>query len=94
MKRPSEKSEAEAVLETVTDSLSVARAASKVVRRLRAKSEPEALLDKLTGSVAGVRDRADKGTLLKAGGIAAGVAALTAGSARISSIRRRMEVDS
>jgi hypothetical protein len=77
----------------VTDSLSVARAASKVIRRLRAKREP-ARVDKLTDSLAGVRDHAGKGTLLKAAVIAGGIAALTAGSARISSLRRRMEANS
>jgi hypothetical protein len=37
------------------------------------------------------RDRADKGTLLKAAVIAGSLAALTAGSAAISSLRRRPE---
>jgi hypothetical protein len=94
VKRPTAKSEPEALLEIVTDSLSVARAASTLMRRLRAKSEPEARLEMVTDSLAGIRDRADKGTFLKAAVIAGGVAALTAGSAGISSLRRRIEENS
>jgi hypothetical protein len=59
------------------------------MRLLRTKHEPEGLLDNVTDSLTAVRDRADKGTLLKAAVIAGGLAALTAGSAAISSLRRR-----
>jgi hypothetical protein len=94
VKRLPAKSEPEALLETLTDSLAAVRAASKVIRRLRAKSEPEALLDTVTDSLAGVRGGAHRGTLLKAALIAGGVAALAAGSAGISSLRRRTEANS
>ena len=59
------------------------------MRLFRAKSEPERLLDTIADSFAAV-GRADRSRLLKAGLIAGGVAALTAGSAAVSSIRRRM----
>jgi hypothetical protein len=41
-----------------------------------------------------MRGRAQRDTLLKAGLIAGGMAALTAGSAAISSLRRRTEASS
>jgi len=58
---------------------------------LRRKSEPDRLLDTVGDSLASLSGSVSKSNLLKAGLIAGGVAALTAGSAGISSIRRRME---
>jgi hypothetical protein len=63
------------------------------MRLLRTKSEPDRLLDTVEDSLAALRDGVSRSKLLKAGLIAGGVAALTAGSAAISSIRRRMEGD-
>ncbi len=67
------------------------------MRLLRTKSEPERLLDSVGDSLAaltdGMRTLTDgmrRSTMIKAGLIAGGVAALTAGSAAISSLRRRM----
>ena len=60
------------------------------MRLLRTKSEPERLLDNVGDSLAGLADGMTKGRLIKAGLIAGGVAALTAGSAAVSSLRRRM----
>jgi hypothetical protein len=87
-------SEPEALLDTVTDSLAAVRGASRVMRRLRAKSEPEALLDTVTDSLATARGSVRRSTLLKGALIAGGLAALTAGSAAISSLRRRTEGNS
>lgn len=53
--------------------------------------EPDRLRDAVTDSIAAVRSGQRAGTLLKAAAVAGGVAALTAGSAAISSLRRRME---
>jgi hypothetical protein len=64
------------------------------MRPLRTKSEPKELLDTASDSLAAVRGRAHRGTLLKAGLIAGVMAALTAGSAAISSLRRRTEASS
>jgi hypothetical protein len=64
------------------------------MRLLRTKNEPERLLDTVTDSLAAVRHGAHRGTLQKAALIAGGVAALTAGSAAISSLRRRIEANS
>jgi hypothetical protein len=89
--RSSRTSEPEALLDTVTDSLAAVRAASQVMRRLRAKSEPEALLDTVTDSLSTVRGNVRRSTLLKGALIAGGFAALTAGSAAISSLRRKTE---
>jgi hypothetical protein len=61
------------------------------MRFLRTKSEPDRLLDAVGDSLAALSRGVSKSKLLKAGLIAGGVAALTAGSAAISSIRRRME---
>jgi hypothetical protein len=55
---------------------------------LRTKSEPERVLDNLSDSIAG-QVGPHKDTLLKAVLIAGGAAVLTAGSAAISSFRRR-----
>jgi hypothetical protein len=64
------------------------------MRLLRRKSEPDQLLDTVTDSLAALRGGANRDTLVKAGLIAGGVAALTAGSAAISSLRRRTEANS
>jgi hypothetical protein len=62
--------------------------------RLRhTKRGPERSLDTVTDSVDAVRSGEHSGALLKAALIAGGVVALTAGSAAISSLRRRMERD-
>jgi hypothetical protein len=61
------------------------------MRLLRTKSEPDRLLDTVGDSLAALSGGVDRRKLLKAGLIAGGVAALTAGSAAISSIRRRTE---
>ena len=64
------------------------------MRLLRRKNDPEGLLDRVTDSLAAVGDGAHRGTLLKAALIAGGVAAATAGSAAISSLRRRADANS
>ena len=61
------------------------------MRPLRTKSEPDRLLDTIGDSLGALSGSMDKSKLLKAGLIAGGVAVLTAGSAAISSIRRRLE---
>jgi hypothetical protein len=61
------------------------------MRFLRMKSEPDRLLDAVGDSLAALSGGVNRNRLLKAGLIAGGVAALTAGSAAISSIRRRIE---
>jgi hypothetical protein len=63
------------------------------VRLLHRKREPDRLLDSLGGSVGAVRDGVNRGRLVKAGLIAGGLAAITAGSAAVSSIRRRVEAN-
>jgi hypothetical protein len=61
------------------------------------KSEPDRLLETLSNSVgvvsSGVSGGLNRSTLVKAGLVAGGLAALTAGSAAVSSIRRRMEAN-
>jgi hypothetical protein len=61
------------------------------MRLLRTKTEPDRLLDKVGDSFAALSGGVNRNKLLKAGLIAGGVAAVTAGSAAISSIRRRGE---
>jgi hypothetical protein len=68
------------------------------MRLLQRKSQPEGLLDNLGDSLdhlgdalGGLTDRKKRSRLMKAGLIAGGLAALTAGSAAVSSLRRRME---
>ena len=60
------------------------------MRRLDRKNEPERLLESVGDSLAalagGIRGR----RAMKAGLIAGGVAALTAGSAAVSALRRRI----
>jgi hypothetical protein len=61
------------------------------MRLLPTKSEPDRLLDTVGDSLAVLSGGVNRSKLLKGGLIAAGVAALTAGSAAISSLRRRRE---
>jgi hypothetical protein len=63
------------------------------VRIFARKSELDRLIDSVGDSVGELSDGLTKGRLLKAGLIAGGLAALTAGSARISSLRQRNEGD-
>ena len=63
------------------------------MKLLRTKSEPGGLLDTVGVSLAALSGGPNRSKLVKAGLIAGGVAALTAGSAAISSIRRRTEVN-
>jgi hypothetical protein len=58
---------------------------------LRRKNEPGRLLNTVGDSFGDLSGSVNRSKLLKAGLIAGGVAALTAGSAAISSIRRRTE---
>jgi predicted transcriptional regulator len=105
MRPGSMKSEPNELLDTATDVVKFLRTkseaaeglldtATEVRRFLRQRTEPKELLDTATDSIAAIRGRARGGTLLKAGLIAGGVAALTAGSAAISSMRRRTETNS
>jgi hypothetical protein len=61
------------------------------MRFLRRKSGTERLLETVMDSLAAVGGSLTRGKALKAGLIAGGVAGLTAGSAGISSLRRRLE---
>jgi hypothetical protein len=61
------------------------------MRLVPRKSEPDRLFETVGGPVGAVGGGLNRCTLVKAGLIAGGLAALTAGSAAISSIRRRME---
>jgi hypothetical protein len=61
------------------------------MRLLRTKSEPDRLLDTVGNSLAALSGGVNRSKLLKGGLIAGGMAALTAGSAVVSSIRRRTE---
>ena len=63
------------------------------MRLVQRKSEPDRLLETLSNSVAVVSGGLNRSTLVKAGLVAGGLAALTAGSAAVSSIRRRMEAN-
>ena len=61
------------------------------MRLLRTKSEPERLVHSVGDSLAALAGgRIRRGGVMKAGLIAGGVAALTAGSAAVSSLRRRI----
>jgi hypothetical protein len=64
------------------------------LRFLHPKSEPERLLEAVSDSLDAVRSGRHSGTLLRAALVVGGVVALTAGSAAISSLRRRIEPDS
>ena len=61
------------------------------MRLLRTKSEPDRLFEAVGDSFAALTGEMNRSRILKAGLIAGGVAALTAGSAAVSSLRRRME---
>jgi len=61
------------------------------MRLLHRRSEPERILNTVEDSPAVLNGGVNRSKLVKAGLIAGGLAALTAGSAAISSIRRRME---
>jgi len=63
------------------------------VRIFTRKSELERLIDSASDSLSELSDSLTKSRLLKAGLIAGGLAGLTAGSAGISSRRRRDEGD-
>jgi hypothetical protein len=61
------------------------------MRLVRRKSEPDRILDTVADSLAALSGGVSRSKLVKAGLVAGGVAALTAGSAAVSSIRRRRE---
>jgi hypothetical protein len=68
------------------------------MRLVQRKSEPDRLLETVGNSLetvgnslGAVSGGVNRSTLVKVGVIAGGLAAITAGSAAISSIRRRME---
>ena len=61
------------------------------MRPLNRKSDLERLLEAVSDSFDALRGGLTKGKVLKAGLIAGGLAGLTAGSAGISSLRRREE---
>ena len=61
------------------------------MRRLGTKSKPDRLLDAVGDSFATLGGGVNRSKVLKASLVAGGVAAVTAVSAAISSIRRRME---
>jgi hypothetical protein len=99
------KSEPQELLDTATEVVRFLRTkseaaealldnATEVMRLFPSKSEPKELLDTASDSLAALRGRTHMSTLLKAGLIAGGVAALTAGSAAISLLRRREEGNS
>jgi hypothetical protein len=61
------------------------------MRLVQRKSQADRLLETVSNSLGAVGDGVNRSTLVKSGLIAGGLAALTAGSAAISSIRRRTE---
>jgi hypothetical protein len=61
------------------------------MRLLRTKSKPDRLLDTVGDSLATLSDGSSRSKLLKASLVAGGLAAVTAGSAAVSSLRRRTE---
>jgi hypothetical protein len=61
--------------------------------RVLRKSEPDRFLDSVGDSLAALSGSVNRSKLVKAGLIAGGLAAVTAGSAAISSIRRRTEAN-
>jgi hypothetical protein len=63
------------------------------MRLVQRKSEPDRLLETLSNSVGAVSGDVNRSTLVKAGVIAGGLAALTAGSAAISAMRHRMKAN-
>jgi hypothetical protein len=60
------------------------------MRPLRRKSEPERFFDSVGDSLAALAGEVRTRSVMKAGLIAGGVAALTAGSVAISALRRRI----
>jgi hypothetical protein len=64
------------------------------MKPFRTKRDPERLLDTVTDSFAAAWEGAHRGALVKAALLAGGLAALTAGSAAISSLRRRTQESS
>jgi hypothetical protein len=63
------------------------------VRILHRKREPDRLLATLGSSVGAVSAGVNRSRLVKAGLVTGGLAALTAGSAAVSSLRRRLEAN-
>ena len=61
------------------------------MKLIHRKSEPERLLETVSNSLGAVSGGVKRSTLVKGGLITGGLAALTAGSAAISSLRRRLE---
>jgi hypothetical protein len=61
------------------------------MRLMNRKDEPERLLDPISNSIDALSGKWTKDKIMKASLIVGGVAALTAGSAGISSLRRRLE---
>ena len=61
------------------------------MRLLHEKSQQERPLDNLGDALRGLTGGTKRRSLVKAGLVAGGLAALTAGSAAVSSLRRRME---
>jgi hypothetical protein len=61
------------------------------MRLVQRKSESDRLLETVSNSLGAVTGGVNRSKLVKAGLAAGGLAALTAGSAAISSIRRRMD---
>ena len=61
------------------------------MRLLERKNEPERMLETVSNSLDGLADNMTKSRLFKAGLVAGGVVGLVAGSAGISSLRRRLE---
>ena len=61
------------------------------MKLIHRKGEPERLLETVSNSLGAVSGGINRSTLLKGGLITGGLAALTAGSAAISSLRRRLE---
>jgi hypothetical protein len=61
------------------------------MRLLERKSEPERLLETVGSSLEELAGNVTKGRLVKAGLVAGSVVGLVAGSAGISSLRRRLE---
>jgi hypothetical protein len=61
------------------------------MRLFQRTSEPDRLVETVSKSVGAVSGGVNRSMLVKAGLIAGGFAALTAGSAAISSVRRRID---
>jgi len=61
------------------------------MKLIHRKGEPERLLETVSNSLGAASGGVNRSTLVKGGLVAGGLAALTAGSAAISSFRRRLE---